>query len=327
MGAEREIADLLARGADYARQGDTKAAASFFNTALRRAGAGGALPAPLLERLRRAEAYVREAAAAYQERLEQAAAQAGAGPRLQQALDILLGRKALELPPVPHPQRPSIFHFPGLPQRAFYERDEFDWVPALEAEAPAIRAELEALLREGADFRPYVEREKDRPRRDFHSLDDSPDWTAFYLWKDGTRLPENAARCPRTAAAIERVPLSRIGSRTPSVLFSLLRPGAHIPSHHGMLNSRLICHLPLIVPPGCWFRVGGETRVWEEGKLLIFDDSISHEAKNGSDSLRVVLLFDIWRPELTEAERRGLSAIFDAIDGFGKGPATAAAPA
>ncbi len=83
-----------------------------------------------------------------------------------------------------------------------------------------------------------------------------------------------------------------------------------------MLNSRLICHLPLIVPPGGWLRVGGETRFWEEGRLLIFDDSIEHEARNPSDRLRVVLIFDIWRPELSEAERRGVSAIFDAIDAY-----------
>jgi aspartyl/asparaginyl beta-hydroxylase (cupin superfamily) len=100
------------------------------------------------------------------------------------------------------------------------------------------------------------------------------------------------------------------------VLFSLLRPGAHIPPHHGMLNCRLICHLPLIVPPGCWLRVGSETREWEDGKLLIFDDSIEHEARNDSDETRIILLFDVWRPELTEQERAGVSAMFDAIDEY-----------
>ncbi len=83
-----------------------------------------------------------------------------------------------------------------------------------------------------------------------------------------------------------------------------------------MLNCRLICHLPLIVPKGCWFRVGNETREWEEGKMLIFDDSIEHEAKNPTGELRIILLFDIWRPELTRSERQGISAIFDAIDTF-----------
>jgi aspartyl/asparaginyl beta-hydroxylase (cupin superfamily) len=83
-----------------------------------------------------------------------------------------------------------------------------------------------------------------------------------------------------------------------------------------MLNSRLICHLPLIVPKGCWLRVGNETREWEEGKLLIFDDSIEHEAMNPTGELRIILLFDIWRPEVGEEERAAISAIFDEIDKF-----------
>jgi aspartyl/asparaginyl beta-hydroxylase (cupin superfamily) len=87
-----------------------------------------------------------------------------------------------------------------------------------------------------------------------------------------------------------------------------------------MLNSRLICHLPLIVPPGCWLRVGNETREWDDGKLLIFDDSIEHEARNPSGEMRIVLIFDIWRPELSAGEREGISAIFDAIDGFRAAP-------
>lgn len=315
-GAEREIKDLLAGGRTHAQAGDSRAATSFFAAALRAAAGAGDLPAALVAELRSAQAYLREAAARYQAHLERVVAGAQAGPRLDEALAILLGRKPLHLPPVPYPQRPSVFHFPDLPQRPFYEREDFAWAPALEAATDAIRGEVEALLAEGADFRPYVEREKDRPERDFHGLHGDPSWTAFYLWKDGGLVEESGARCPRTVEAIRQVPLSRIGSRTPSVLFSLLRPGAHIPPHHGMLNSRLICHLPLIVPPGGWLRVGGERRAWEEGKLLLFDDSLEHEAMNPAETLRVVLLFDIWRPELTEPERRGVSAIFDAIDAF-----------
>jgi aspartyl/asparaginyl beta-hydroxylase (cupin superfamily) len=314
-GAELEIRDLLARGRSFAQAGDPRAAASFFAAALRAAAAGGP-PAELVGALREAEAYLHRAAADYQAHLEAAIAGAEAGPRLDSALAILLGRKPLDVPPIRYPQRPSVFHFPGLPQRPFYEREAFGWAPALEAATGAIRAELEALLADGADFRPYVEQERNRPERDFHGLQGDPSWTAFYLWKDGRFVEENGARCPRTVEAMRQVPLSAIGSRTPSVLFSLLRPGAHIPPHHGMLNSRLICHLPLIVPPGGWLRVGAETRSWEEGRLIIFDDSIEHEARNPADRLRVVLLFDIWRPELSEAERRGVSAIFNAIDAY-----------
>jgi hypothetical protein len=315
--SEAAVRDHLARGEAYAAACDMRAATSFFQAALREAQAAGTLPQPLLEPLRRAQAYVRQAALDYQAHLERAVAGAGAGPRFDEAIEILFGRREI------YHQQPSAFYFPGLPQRQFYEREEFEWSAALEDETGAIREELAALLASDASFAPYVQAEKDRPARDFHGMADDPGWGAFYLWQDGALVEENAARCPRTVAALSKVPMSRIGSRTPSVLFSLLRPRAHIPPHHGMLNSRLICHLPLVVPPGCWLRVGNEAREWEPGKLLVFDDSIEHEAKNSSSEVRVILLFDIWRPELTGAERAGVSAIFKAIDGYGRGPAAA----
>ena len=108
--------------------------------------------------------------------------------------------------------------------------------------------------------------------------------------------------------------MCRVANRSPSVLFSLLRPGAHIPAHTGMVNTRLIGHLPLIVPPGCEFRVGNEMRPWVEGKAWMFDDTIEHEAWNRSGETRVILLFEIWRPELTPAERALVDAMFAAID-------------
>jgi aspartyl/asparaginyl beta-hydroxylase (cupin superfamily) len=80
------------------------------------------------------------------------------------------------------------------------------------------------------------------------------------------------------------------------------------------VNTRLICHLPLIVPGGCRLRVGNDTRALVEGKAWLFDDTMEHEAWNDSDRTRVILLFEIWRPELTEEERRLVSATFEAID-------------
>ena len=145
----------------------------------------------------------------------------------------------------------------------------------------------------------------------------NPAWSAFYLWKYGERVAANAARCPRTMQAIERVPLVHMRGRSPSVLFSLLRPGAHIPPHTGLINTRLICHLPLIVPPGCEFRVGNEIRAWQEGRAWAFDDTMEHEAWNRSNETRVILLFEVWRPELTEEERERVRAVFDAIDEYG----------
>ncbi len=314
-GAVGELVALLDDGDRLAAGGDPRGAVTFYQAALRTAQATGCRDAATLARLRAAQGFVEQRMRDFQANLDSAldgitGEDAVARTRLTHALDILKGQREIV------PQQPSVLYYPYLAQRQFFEREEFSWVAQLEAATPAIRDELNALIDSDAEFRPYVEDEPNRPSRDFHGLNNDPSWSALYLWRDARPVEANAARCPRTMAALERVPLSHIGTRTPQVLFSRLEPGAHIPAHCGMLNCRLICHLPLIVPQGCWLRVGNETRAWEEGKLLIFDDSIEHEARNPSGELRIILLFDIWRPELSEAERHGISSIFGAIDRY-----------
>ncbi|MEO8454136.1 MAG: aspartyl/asparaginyl beta-hydroxylase domain-containing protein [Sphingomicrobium sp.] len=311
---QTNLAALLDRGDAFAAI-DARAAMSFYQAALQGARAAPYVDPQTVARLRGAQEFIERRANEFQHSLDKALADfeaegAGGNIRLTHALEMLKGEREI------YPQQPSVLYHPYLAQRQFFERGEFGWVEELEAATPAIRDEIVALANEGADFHPYVQDDPARPKRDFHGLNNNPDWTALYLWKDGALVDENARRCPRTVEALGKVPMSNIGMRTPAVLFSKLEPGAHIPPHHGMLNCRLICHLPLIVPDGCWLRVGNETRQWEEGKLLIFDDSIEHEAKNPSGEIRIILLFDIWRPELSEAERHGISAIFDAIDTF-----------
>ena len=308
------VAALLDRADEFARDGDAKAAMSFYQAALKTVQAGYSDPRTL-ERLRNAQTYIQRRAQEFEHSLDRAladfrAADSIAQTRLTHALDMLRGERTI------YPQQPAVLYYPYLAQRQFFEAEEFDWVPEIEAAAPAIREELQGLLEQGAGFRPYVEDRANRPRRQFHHLNEDPSWTALYLWRDAKLVPEVAERCPRTVEALGKVPLSHIGGRTPAALFSRLEPGAHIPPHSGMLNCRLICHLPLIVPEGCWLRVGNEVREWREGKLLIFDDSIEHEAKNPGDELRIILLFDIWRPELTQEEREAISAMFNAIDNF-----------
>jgi aspartyl/asparaginyl beta-hydroxylase (cupin superfamily) len=230
--------------------------------------------------------------------------------RFTQSLDILLGRKGRYF------QQPQAFYFAELPQIQFYDRSHFPWMDEVEAATGAIREELEAVLKEGAGFKPYVESDPLRPKREQSGMTDNPDWSAFYLWKNGQPVPENLARCPRTAAALANVPFSDVANRSPSVLFSQLRPGARIPPHSGLVNTRLICHLPLIVPPGCGLRVGNDTRTPVEGRAWAFDDTIEHEAWNESDRTRVILLFEVWRPELSDEERGLVRAMFESIDEY-----------
>ena len=110
--------------------------------------------------------------------------------------------------------------------------------------------------------------------------------------------------------------------RTPSAMFSLLKPNTRIPAHVGVSNARLVTHLPLIVPEGCGFRVGNETRQWVPGKAWVFDDTIEHEAWNDSDQLRVVLIFDIWHPDLSPAERAMITALTAASTTSARRPAS-----
>ncbi len=305
---------LILKGDARREAGDARAAASYYRAAARAAAqAPGTLPPDLQAELDRAERLIEEISAGWRSQLESHLAGAGfAGdtptPRFRESIDILLEEKQVYF------QQPTAYFFPRLPQIQFYERSEFPWAAAVEAAAGDMRAELEAVLHEDGLFRPYLQASKNRPAYDFHGLLDNPAWSTLYLWENGGPVEKNVARFPRTFAALRDVPLPHITTRAPSILFSLLKPGARIAPHHGMINTRLICHLPLIVPPDCGFRVGNETRSWEADKLLIFDDTIEHEAWNDSAEDRIILIFDVWRPELCAEERRAVTAIFEAID-------------
>ena len=310
----RNLRALIVKGDCRQAAADDRAAASFYNTALKLAAQLSELPADLAAELERADRLSKAFTGQSRRQLEAHLEGAGLGPgarsaRFQESIDILLEEKQVYF------QRPTAYYFPGLPQIQFYDRSQFAWAEAIEATAADMRAELEAALTEDGLFRPYLQSRADRPSYDFHGLLDNPAWSTLYLWENGGPVEKNVARFPRTFAAIEQAPLPHITVRAPSILFSLLKPGARIEPHHGMINTRLICHLPLIVPPGCGFRVGNETRLWEPGKLLIFDDTIEHEAWNDSGEDRIVLIFDIWRPELTMEDRRAVTAMFEAIDG------------
>jgi aspartate beta-hydroxylase len=218
--------------------------------------------------------------------------------RFDAAIDHALGRREI------YANQPAGMHFPFLPADEFFERSHFPWLEQIESKTDIIRAELEALLAEDRSaIRPYVAMEPGTPANKWSPLDHKLDWGALHLWKDGHRDESVCARVPKTAAAVEALPLSDLPGRTPTVFFSLLQPGTHLPAHTGVSNVRAIIHLPLIVPPGCAFRVGGETREWEVGRAWAFDDTIEHEAWNRSDQLRAILIFDVWNPYIAEVER------------------------
>ena len=232
-------------------------------------------------------------------------------PRMQDAVDLLLGKRRLYYP------EPRHIMVPDLPIHEFYPRDHFPWLEELESKTSVILEELNALITHGTSFDPYLTKSNERPVFDTHGMAGNDDWGAFYLWKNGEAIPENQALCPETTKAMSALPLVFSGERCPNVLFSRLKPGATIPPHNGMINSRLIGHLPLIIPDDCGFRVGNQTRPWVLGEAFLFDDTIEHEAWNHSAEDRFVLIFEVWKPELNEAEQALITRMLTAVDSYG----------
>lgn len=205
---------------------------------------------------------------------------------------------------------PTHFHVPELTEREFHPRRLFPWIEALEAQTDAIAQELKAVMAaERAELVPYIEYPDHLPLDQWKSLNRNPDWTAIHLLRNGERIEANAKHCPATMAFLELCDQPRIAGSSPNAMFSLLAPRTAIPPHVGVSNARLVCHLPLVVPEGCWFRVGEQRRDWVPGEAFVFDDTIEHEAMNPSDELRVVFIFDIWHPDLSAVERDAVAAL------------------
>jgi aspartate beta-hydroxylase len=309
----------LQKGSLHEHLGDKRRAASAYHACLASLRPGMQLAGafrPLLEHAQQVvRAQFRELDEWLQSRLEPLRRQfAGESlERVDDSLAIFLGKKRV------FNSQPTMTYFPRLPAIPFFDRRDFPWIEAVEAETAAMRAELSGLLAAAPqNFIPYVNHAPGSPVGQWGELNNSRRWSALFLFKDGTTLADNVARCPRTVAALAQAPQVKIPNRGPTAFFSRLEPKTRIPPHTGSTNTRLTVHIPLIVPPNCGFRVGAEVREWQPGTALIFDDTIEHEAWNDSDEQRVILIFDIWNPLLTSAERElmtvataGIAEFFD----------------
>ena len=229
--------------------------------------------------------------------------------RMRTAADAWLGRRKI------YANQCEGLHYPFLPADEFFEREHFPWLGELEAATGTILAELQAILADPQPgVTPYISLPSGVPANKWSELDGSLDWGAFHLWKEGVRFEEACNRAPRTAALVESLPICRIEGRAPNVFFSILKAGSRIPPHTGVTNVRSVVHLPLIVPEGCGFRVGGETRSWVEGQAFAFDDTIEHEAWNHSSQDRAILIIDAWNPHLSADEREMICRFYGAAD-------------
>jgi aspartate beta-hydroxylase len=296
---------LLQKAAVLDLMDKPRSAAAIYSHALQTLAAGTPLPAAVEAHVRHAERRVRENAAilsdAINARIGGLATEAQSSAsrmRFERCLDQLLGRRRIYQP------EPTYMLFPYLRNYEYYDRTLCPWLEALEAQTGAIRDELMAVLSEdSAGVEPYIAFSEGLPLRQWRELNRSRRWSAYFLINQGRREESHLARCPRTAAALAAIPQVDIPGRGPTAFFSMLDAHTHIPPHSGVTNSRLTVHLPLIVPPGCRFRVGGDIREWRLGSAWVFDDTIEHEAWNDSDAARAILICDVWNPQLTALER------------------------
>jgi aspartyl/asparaginyl beta-hydroxylase (cupin superfamily)/Flp pilus assembly protein TadD len=313
----RHLLALLQKAELFEARGQKKAAASVYHNALQTIPANARLPNVLREPVSRALEAVRQNDEALSAHIEaglrdiRAAHSAEELDRADHALAAFLGKRRIY-----HPQ-PTFLHVPRLPTEEFYRREDFAWLGEFEAATADIRAECERALREDSGgVVPYIDYPEGVPLDQWAELNQSRKWSAFFLWRDGVRVDAHADRCPKTASLLARAPLADVPGYAPTAFFSILDKKSHIPPHTGVTNSRLIVHLPLVVPPGCRFRVGSQTREWQVGKAWVFDDSLEHEAWNDSDVPRAILIFDTWHPALARGEREMLRAAVPAIKDY-----------
>jgi aspartate beta-hydroxylase len=214
-------------------------------------------------------------------------------------------------------QQPTFLYFPDLPPAPYLNRSLFPWIKQLESQTKAIREELRRLLL-GDAGRERVFTNEAVEQASLRGLNAPPSWNGYYFYRHGIRRDDNCSSCPATARALESLPLSHVREHGPEVLFSVFTAGTHLLPHRGVTNTRLVGHLPLIVPTDCALKVGGEVHEWREGRAVIFDDTYEHEAWNRSLQTRVVLIFDLWNPHLTEVERAAIEQLVPAMGDFRK---------
>lgn len=313
----RNFTALLMKAALLDRLGRKIPAANAYGIALAQAPPDAGLDAPTRKALERARAvhqeyvgslgnFVRERAAAARNQCTPAERR-----RLEAFIDIALRtRRRFQ-------QEPLEYDYPGLPSIEFYDREEFPWLPEFESATAAMQAELGRILVEDeAGFSPYIQYGEDQPLDQWRELNKSPRWSAFHFYHQGREVADRCARAPATMQAVRRLPQAEVDLRSPSAMFSVLHPNTRIPPHTGIANFRLVVHLPLVLPPGCSFRVGGETREWRMGEAWVFDDTIEHEARNDSGETRIILICDIWSPRLSPDERAAIRSVIAATDAF-----------
>ncbi|XP_070712390.1 aspartyl/asparaginyl beta-hydroxylase-like [Pempheris klunzingeri] len=196
----------------------------------------------------------------------------------------------------------SLYNVDGLKAQPWWTPKETgytDLVKTLERNWKTIRDEALAVMDQNT--RSFVPEEE--------NLRERGEWGQYTLWQQGKKVGNSCQGVPKTCALLERYS-EATGCKRGQIKFSVMQPGTHVWPHTGPTNCRLRMHLGLVVPKqGCRIRCTDQTREWEEGKVLIFDDSFEHEVWQEADAYRLIFIVDVWHPELTAYQRQTLSPI------------------
>jgi aspartate beta-hydroxylase len=231
--------------------------------------------------------------------------------RIERALAGYLGKASVFSS---HPmQRPKYMFIPGLRGVGYLDPAWHPLVKPLEAAAAGLRAEFDQAVESGLGIEPFLGDTAGGAAGAYVTGGAKASWDALFFYRHGQRFDENHRRFPFTSHTLDVLDLCRIDGQAPEICYSILQPGTRIEPHHGVTNARVVVHIPLRIPPGCFLEVTGVGRhYWHEGRAMVFDDTFQHSAENPSDQVRGILLMDSWHPDLTELERRAFRALVEA---------------
>lgn len=207
---------------------------------------------------------------------------------------------------------PNLFYIPDLPSKPYYKTKDFNWASNISKNSSLIFNELKKALDNDAvekQLRPYLAKEFQAPET-LVPLAGSKEWSALDLFRDGKKNLAIKDLFKDTLKLMSTIPTYSLDETPFEIFFSLLKPGQEISSHYGQSNHSLTVHLALEIPANCFLKVASEKRFWQKGELIIFDDSYLHSAHNQSDKLRIVLIFSVWNPSLSNEEQNAIRQCF-----------------
>lgn len=209
-------------------------------------------------------------------------------------------------------QRPELFYIPHLDDTVVFRSEDLDWAEELQGQYEEIKTEILANLSVDEDGEPYLNEDIGVSGEDWDRIVKTMNWAAVHFYKRGVANEETLKKYPKTVEALKKIPLADMHGLPMEAFISILKPRTKIPPHFGVSNSPLTVHFPLVVPGDCALKAGNETCRHVEGEVFAFDDSYLHEAWNNTDEPRIVLIFELWHPDLTEAEKQAVRATFSA---------------